>query len=54
MAKAKPCILIGNTAWGYCFTPEEYPSVTAARKEARWNVDNGYWWSYRIRPKKAA
>lgn len=54
MAKAKPCILIGNTAWGYCFTPEEFLSVSAAKKEAQWMVDNGYWFAYRIKMKKAA
>ncbi len=54
MAKARPCILIGNTAWGYCFTPEEYPSVAAAKRAAREMVDNGYWHSYRIKMKRAA
>ena len=51
--KPQPCILIGNTAWGYCFTPEKFPSVSAARKAAREQVENGYWFSYRIIKKKA-
>jgi hypothetical protein len=54
MAKSKPCVLIGNTRWGYCFTPEEFPSVSEAKRVARENVREGYWWSYRIFPKKAA
>jgi hypothetical protein len=54
MANARPCILIGNTAWGYCFTPEEYPSVAAAKRAGREMVDDGYWHSYRIKMKRAA
>jgi len=52
MAKSVPCTLIGNTAWGYCFTPEKFNSISEARKVAKENVENGYWFSYRIIRKK--
>ena len=48
MAKSVPCTLIGNTAWGYCFTPEKFNSISEARKVAKENVEDGYWFSYRI------
>lgn len=51
MAKAKPCILIGNTSWGYCLTPQEYPSIYSAKKAAREMIKDGLW-AYRIRVKK--
>ena len=46
--KSIPVILIGNTKWGYCMTPEKYPSISQARKVGRAMVEEGWWWAYRI------
>ena len=47
--KAKKCVLIMNTAWGYCFTPERCDSVSQARKKAREMIDEGFAFAYRIK-----
>ncbi len=46
--KAIKCKLIGNTRWGYCMTPQTCNSISEARREGQWNVENGYWHAYRI------
>ena len=40
--------LIGNTAWGYCFTPMPFESENKARAYGREMKRDGYWFSYRI------
>lgn len=47
--KAKKCVLVGNTSYGYCFHPKEFPSISKAKEYAREMTDNGYWFSYRIK-----
>lgn len=37
-----------NNAWGYCYTPQTFESISAAKKTAREMIDNGYAFSYRI------
>lgn len=48
MAKRNPCVMIANTAWGYCFQPQAFDSIRAAKKEGRWQVENGYAFHYRV------
>lgn len=35
MAKAKECIVICNTRWGYCMKPHKCKSITEALKYAK-------------------
>lgn len=46
--KAIKCKLIMNNSWGYCYTPQTFESISAAKKTAREMIDNGYAFSYRI------
>lgn len=43
MAKAKECILICNTKWGYCMTPIKCKSIAEAIRTA-----NDFEMAYRI------
>lgn len=40
--------LIGNTSWGYCFTPRIYDSKSKAQSYGRQMKRDGYWFDYRI------
>ena len=44
----KSVLLIGNTSWGYCFTPISFESESKARKYGRGIKKDGYWFDYRI------
>lgn len=44
MAKGKECVLIVNTANGYCFTPEKHPSISSAVRAAK----ESFGFAYRI------
>lgn len=47
--KAKQCLVIGNTSWGYCFSPERFSSIKKAKEYAREMIYEGYWFAYRIK-----
>lgn len=47
--KAKKCILIANNAWGYVYKPQRFDSISEAKKEALFLIENGYAHSYRIK-----
>lgn len=47
--KAKECVVIGNTSYGYCFSPERFPSIRKAKEYAKEMIDDGYWFAYRIK-----
>ena len=40
--------LIGNTSWGYCFSPMPFESENKAKKYGREMKRDGYWIEYRI------
>lgn len=40
--------LIGNTRWGYCFTPIKFESENKAKKYGREMKREGFWHEYRI------
>lgn len=42
MAKGKKCVVVGNTAWGYCSTPKTCNSIAEAVREGK------MWFAYRI------
>lgn len=35
MPKPIECTVICNTPWGYCMTPEKFPSIRAAIRHAK-------------------
>lgn len=37
-----------NNRWGYFYTPETFPSKRKAFEHARFMIDNGYAWAYKI------
>ena len=37
-----------TTRWGYCSTPETFPSKRQALEHARWMINNGFAWAYTI------
>lgn len=39
--------LIGNTSWGYCFTPIPFKSKRKAIEYGRQMKRDGYWFHYR-------
>lgn len=48
MAKKIKCTLYGYGRWGYAFTPIVCDSMAEAKRRAKENLEEGYWWSYRI------
>lgn len=40
--------LIGNTSWGYCFSPMPFESESKAKDYGRKMKKDGYWFDYRI------
>ena len=40
--------IVLNNQWGYSYTPQTFPSRKKALEYARWMIDNGYAWAYRI------
>lgn len=46
--KAKKCTIIGNTSWGYCFAPMYFMSIREGKEYAKYMIDNGYWFNYRL------
>lgn len=42
MAKGKKCIMVGNTRWGYCATPQTCNSIAEAVRRGK------MWSAYRI------
>jgi hypothetical protein len=53
MAKAIETTIILNNQWGHVYAPETFPSKRQALEHARFMIDNGYAWAYRIiKPKQ--
>ena len=48
MAKGIRCIVYGSTRWGYEMTGVHFNSISQATKTAQWNMEKGYWFSYRL------
>lgn len=48
MAKSIKCILYGCTSWGHEMLGRRFNSLSEAHKVAKENVENGYWFSYRL------
>lgn len=40
--------LVGNTSWGYCFSPMPFESENKAKDYGRKMKKDGYWFDYRI------
>lgn len=50
--KAIPTTVVLNNRWGYCYTPETFPSRRKALEYAREMIAYGYAWAYRIIKRK--
>jgi hypothetical protein len=46
--KAIPTTVVLNNQWGYCYSPATFQSRRKALEHARWMIDNGFAWAYRI------
>ena len=49
MAKAIRCIVFGCTSWGHEMLGVRCNSLSEAHRIARKNIENGYWFSYRVK-----
>ena len=49
MAKSIKCIIYGFTSWGYGMTGIRCNSLSEAHKLAKENIQNGYWFSYKLK-----
>ena len=47
MKKVK-CVLYGYTSYGYGMTGIKFDSLSKAHKVAKENIENGYWFSYKL------
>lgn len=47
--KAIPCKLVCFTSWGSVCLNKEMPSISKAREEGKWMIDEGYAFDYKIR-----